>query len=108
MENPVDERDQIVQAAIGAASDCLQFIPMSIAFYRGSQHSFYEALEKAETAYLETYVAWAVASDNKEAYKDAHQKAGQIREKMLAVKKLLDELECETERALQSVHSLRT
>jgi hypothetical protein len=98
----------VVQRSVSVVSDCLALVSASIFMFRAHEtHGLERAVQAMETAYLESYMAWGLAPDNADAYRDAHEKVKAARNKMLEVKKLLDELECEAERALQSVHSLR-
>ena len=104
-----DFHKALVDASIQKASESLTFIAGSIMVYRGAAtYDLEQAVQHAETAYLETYLAWQVEKANKAAYQTAHERARLVREKMQLVKKLLDELECEAERVLQSVPDPRT
>lgn len=64
-------------------------------------------LEAAETAYLETYAAWRMATTSRDGLLAAHHRVRDYREKLHQVKKLMEELDCEGDRLLGCLHSLR-
>ncbi len=108
-ENKGETRETIIYNALGAAHGSVEYVLGAIMGFQGAKgFSFVHALKAAETAYLETYMAWQVEKNDKAQYKEAHVQAASIREKMLAMKKLMEELECEGDQLLQFVHSLRT
>lgn len=97
-----------VGKALERSEEALQRVNLALSAFRGSDQGLDFILEHAEFAYLESYVAYRIATGGKRELHAAHEKAKEFRNKLHEVKKLLDELDCEGDRLLQSVHSLRT
>lgn len=96
-ENPIVESEESIQRVNNA-----------LMAFRGDVNGLEHILRNAEHAYLETYVAWRTAEGDRGHLLDAHHKVRDFRDKLLEVKKLVDELDCEGDRLLQFVHALRT
>lgn len=104
-----DTLECLIRSSISRSHNALDYVLCAITSFRGAEKfSFNQALVNAETVYLETYTAWMAEKNSKGQYRELHEQAKAVRDKMLEVKKLLDELECEGDRLLQSVHALRT
>jgi hypothetical protein len=108
-ENEYATLECLIRSAVSRSHDSVDYVMVALASFRGAEkYSFEQALKCAETLYLESYTAWTAEKNDKATYRELHEKAKAIRDKLLEVKKLLDELECEGDRLLQFVHALRT
>lgn len=108
-ENIYATLECLIRSAISRSHDSMDYVLVALTSFRGAEkYSFNQALVCVETLYLETYTAWSAEKNDKATYRELHEQAKVVRDKMLEVKKLLDELECAGDRLLQSVHALRT
>lgn len=108
-ENQYDTRECIVHSAVNRSHGAVEYVNLALSAFRGAdKYSFDRTVENAEEAYLSTYMAWQAEKGDTDSLKAAHEEAKSFRDKVLEIKKLMDELECEGDRLLQSLHSLRT
>lgn len=108
-ENQYNTIECLIRNAISRSYDSVDYVNVALTSFRGADnYSFNRALENAEEAYLQTYMAWQAEKNDKAPARELHEQTKAFRDKMLEVKKLMDELECEGDRLLQSLHSLRS
>ena len=108
-ENQYNTRECLTRNSISISCHAVDYVMVALSSFRGAEkYSFNQALKCAEEAYLNTYVAWQSEKNSKASLREAHEQAKAFRDKMLEVKKLLDELDCEGDRLLQFVHALQT